>query len=206
MIGWWNGLTPIRTVRKNHVEITKTDEMRQNLTYNLFTTQMQSKFHSFYWLINILRHGKDEFITPQGDLVSLDLDRARFSYSTSPYDLGVNFTWCYTCYFDEYVYQLFNAIGPSQLSEFKLSSLLAESLSHEDIFKDIWDKRTGDTLDIRVRQYLQCADNCITKYGRENVILNYESNMSEREIVEWFVNHSEYKNQNGKKAPSWFKG
>lgn len=205
MIGWWNGLTPIRTVKKYKVPLEDMSEFRKNLTENLLTTQMQSRFQSFYWLINILRHGKDEFITPEGDLVSLDLDRSRFSSVTPPTDLGINFTWCYTCYYDEWTYNSFHAVGPNQVPEKRLSSLLQQSLESEEVFSGLYNDKMGAVIDKRVEYYLQCADNCISKYGRQSVLLNYKGKMTGEELVNWFVFHSEYKNQNGKQAPSWVK-
>ena len=204
MIGWWNGLTPVRTGRKYKVPLEEMSEMRQNLTKNLYTTQLQSRYQSFYWLINILRHGKDEFITPEGDLVSLDLDRSRFSVATPPESPTINFTWCYTCYFDEWTYHTFTSIS-NQPSDKRFSALMQESLDSEDVFRGLYTEKLGEVLDTRVSQYLNCAKRCIDEYGKDKVLLNEKRTMSDKEIVNWFVFNSEYKNQNGKQGPSWLK-
>merc|ERR1711974_241944 len=164
---------------------------------------MQSKYHAFYLLINILRHGKDEFITKNGDLVSLDLDRSRFQSSKLVTSSAMNYTWCFACYMDTWVYDTFQAVGPSQPEAMRLGNLMREVLLHEDIFVDIWGASLGKALNARVGMLLDCVDDCILRYGRENVLLNepYDS-MTAKEKVTWFVTNSEYKNMNGKRGPS----
>ena len=202
MIGWWEGLIPIRTVRKYKEEIPVSLKFRNELAKNLETTQMQSKFHAFYLLIHILRHGKDEFITKYGDLVSLDLDRAKFKSNSPITGPSINYTWCYTCYLDEGVYDIFQAVGPSQSPELRLGALMRDMLSHEDIFDNLWNPRLSFSLDERVQMLLDCIDNCIEKWGRENVLLNVKRSMTTKELVEYFVKNSVYKHQNGQEGPS----
>lgn len=203
MIGWWDSLIPIRTINKKELNVEELLELRPGLGENLLTTQMQSKYHAFYLLINILRHGKDEFITKNGDLVSLDLDRARFQSTKPIASSAVNYTWCFTCYMDKWVYDTFQAVGPKQPQATRLSYLMREILYQEDIFKDIWDDALGKALDTRVSMLLDCTDNCIRRYGVENVLLSEPGDsMTPKEKVEWFVTHSVYKNMNGKRGPS----
>merc|ERR1712130_247048 len=89
-----------------------------------------------------------------------------------------------------------------QSSDYRLGALMKEMLSHEDLFENLFDSRMGVALDTRVSMLLRCVDECIEQYGRENVLLNLENTMSPRELVAWFVENSEYKNQNGKEGPS----
>ena len=203
MIGWWNSLIPIRTINKKELQVEELLALRPSLKENLLPTQMQSKYHAFYLLINILRHGKDEFITKDGDLVSLDLDRSRFQSTKPIASTAVNYTWCYTCYMDKWVYDTFQSVGPSQPQAGRLGYLMREILQQEDIFKDIWNKALSDALDTRVSMLLGCVDDCIRRYGVDNVILNEPTNsMTAKEKVEWFVTHSAYKDMNGKRGPS----
>ena len=202
MIGWWDSLIPIRTVRKYKEEVEILYEQRAELSENLLTTQMQSKYHAFYLLINILRHGKDEFITKDGDLVSLDLDRSRFKSTNPITGPSTNYTWCFTCYMDEWVYDTFEAVGPSQPADNRLGALMKTMLAEEDIFPDLWDSRLGTALDTRVEMLLDCVDSCISKWGRSNVILNEPRTMSAHDLVEYFVTHSAYKSRNGQQGPS----
>ena len=203
MIGWWDSLIPVRTVRKYKEEVEILLEKRRPfLSENLYQAQMMSRYHAFYLLIHILRHGKDEFITEEGHLVSLDLDRSRFK-STAPLKASnMNYTWCFTCYMDEWVYDTFRAVGPEQSSDYRLGALMKEMLSHEDLFENLFDSRMGVALDTRVSMLLRCVDDCIQEYGRDNVLLNEERTMTPRQLVSWFVENSEYKNQNGKEGPS----
>lgn len=201
MIGWWRGLTPVRTVNKYKLPLNEMPALRERLSENLYTAQMQSRFHSFYWLINILRHGKDEFVTPEGDLVSLDLDRSRYASNNKlPMDLSVNFTWCYTCYYDKWTVDTFRLIGPTAPPEFKIANLLNISLASEELYSN----RIGQALTVRVKTYLDCVDHCIDMYGRNTVLLEEEKYPQGRELVMWYVTHSEYKDMNGKRGPDWF--
>ena len=202
MIGWWDSLVPIRTISKRDLDHPTLLDLRQQLSENLLPAQMQSKFHVFYYLIYILRHGKDEFITKSGDLVSLDLDRSRFQSTTAPTNPTMNFTWCYTCYMDRSTYHTLKAVGPHQRSELRLSALMKEMLSHDDIFTKMYDVRLGNALDTRVEYLLGCIDSCITRLGENRVLLDEERWMTPRQLVEYFVTHSEYKNMNGKRGPS----
>lgn len=203
MIGWWDSLIPVRTMRKYKEDIDTLEDIRRPfLSQNLYQAQMMSKYHTFYMLVNILRHGKDEFITREGDLVSLDLDRSRFKTTAPLRASDINYTWCYVCYMDKWVYDTFQAIGPNQPADFKLGALMKEMLSHEDLFNNLFDSRLGVALDQRVSMLLECVDQCIQQYGRDNVILDQTRALSNREIVEWFVRNSEYKKQNGKEGPS----
>ena len=203
MIGWWEDLTPVRTVRKYKEPVEDLYSRRVELSENLLTTQMQSKFHAFYLLVNILRHGKDEFITRHGDLVSLDLDRSRFKSTAPITGPSINYTWCYTCYMDQWVYDTFQAVGPSQPVDNRLGMLMKEMLAYEKFFQGLWDSRLAVALDTRVEMLLNCIDGCIDKWGRENVILNEPMTMTSKELVEYFVVHSEYKkNRNGQQGPS----
>ena len=166
---------------------------------------MQAKYHAFYLLINILRHGRDEFITKHGNLVSLDLDRSRYSSTKPITSPAVNFTWCHTCYMDRWIYDTFQAVGPKQPQTGRLGYLMKEVLSHEEIFRDIWDAKMGDALDTRVEMLLNCIDDCIYRYGEKNVLLNEpKDSMTAKELVTYFVTHSEYKDMNGKRGPSNF--
>jgi len=203
MIGWWEGLIPIRTVKKARASQNKLAILRDDLQEFLLAAQMQSKYHTFYMLINILRHGKDEYITHTGDLVSLDLDRSRFRSTPILTAETTNFTWCYTCYMDRRTYDLLKAVGPDAPRDAKLSALMKIALSHEDIFMQLYDERMGIALDTRVRMLLACIDACILRYGESNVLLN-EPNATPRKIVEYFVTHSDYSNQNGKQGPEDF--
>ena len=203
MIGWWDDLIPVRTVRKYKEEIEISYSKRFELAENLLTTQMQSKYHAFYLLINILRHGKDEFITKNGELVSLDLDRSRFKSTAPITGPSINYTWCFTCYMDEWVYSTFQAVGPSQAVDNRLGALMKVMLAQETTFPDLWDSRLGIALDTRVEMLLDCIDSCIEKWGRSNVILNEPYTMTSKELVTYFVEHSEYKkNRNGQQGPS----
>lgn len=202
MIGWWNSLIPIRTVRKYKEPVEVSLAFRSELSENLLTTQMQSKYHAFYMLISILRHGKDEFITLDGDLVSLDLDRSRFKTVSPLTAPSINYTWCYTCYMDEWVYDTFQAVGPSQPVDNRLGSLMKVMLSHEEIFTGLWDSSLQKALDSRVMMLLDCIDSCINTWGRNNVILNEPRTMTNKELVEYFVTHSVYKTRNGQQGPS----
>mmetsp|Transcript_15518 Transcript_15518/g.60696 ORF Transcript_15518/g.60696 Transcript_15518/m.60696 type:complete len:469 (+) Transcript_15518:162-1568(+) len=203
VIGWWNDLTPVRTVRKYKAPLEDMPQIRAELGESLYTTQMQSRYHAFYWLINILRHGKDEFVTPQGDLVSLDLDRSRFTSTKRPNSLALNFTWCYTCYFDEEIVASFRAVGPTALPHQRLGAVMNESL-HDEVFGNLWDFRLGQALDDRVAYYLDCVDSCVQAYGADQVLLNYATQLSGADLVQWYVLHSEYKDMNGKRGPDWF--
>ena len=203
MIGWWDSLIPIRTMNKRELPTEDLVALRPTLGKSPLTTQMQSKYHAFYLLINILRHGKDEFITKHGDLVSLDLDRARFQSTKLITSNTVNYTWCFTCYMDEWVYDTFQAVGPSQPESKRLGYLMREVLFYEDIFINIWNSDLGVALDTRVKMLLDCVDDCISKYGKQNVLLSESPySMSAKEKVEWFITNSEYKNMNGKRGPS----
>ena len=204
MIGWWNSLIPIRTVNKKELEVPELLKLRNEFkeSESLLPAQMQSKYHAFYLLINILRHGKDEFITDTGDLVSLDLDRSRYQSTKAITSSSMNYTWCFTCYMDRWVYDTFQAVGPKQPETARLGYLMREVLKHEDIFEDIWNTQMGAAMNTRVEMLLECIDNCIYQFGEENVLLDEPKNWSAKDIVTYFVTHSEYKNMNGKKGPS----
>jgi hypothetical protein len=201
MIGWWNDLVPIRTLYKKDRTLETLLGYREQLRPLPLIAQMQSKYHAFYWLIRILRHGKDEFVTKQGHLVSLDLDRSLFG--VSPELRSINYTWCYTCYMDQWVYDTFQAVGPSQPAQNRLGFLMRDMLALEDIFEGLWDNRLSNSLDHRVEKLLECIDDCIDRYGRQNVLIDHRHHkMTTREIVEWLVRNSDYQNQNGQQGPS----
>jgi len=203
MIGWWKNLIPIRTVRKKlEGKDGRTPEKeRKILQENLLATQMQSKFHSLYFLVNILRHGKDEFITSSGDLISLDLDRSRFRSTPAVSNSHFNYTWCYTCYLDRWVYETFQAVGPDNPRTVRLGTLMQNVLQHETIFPRLWNERMSITLDTRIKMILECTDKCIQEYGEDQVLLHEPHDISPKNVVEWFVTHSEYKSHNGKDGP-----
>eukprot|EP01095_Lingulamoeba_sp_RSL-Kostka_P010030 TRINITY_DN3527_c0_g1_i1.p1 TRINITY_DN3527_c0_g1~~TRINITY_DN3527_c0_g1_i1.p1 ORF type:complete len:451 (+),score=121.21 TRINITY_DN3527_c0_g1_i1:23-1375(+) len=202
MIGWWDGLVPVRTIRKYKQPVELVKESRDTLKHDLYYTQDQSKFHSFYMLVDILRHGKDEFVTKTGDLVSLDLDRSRFKPGRFLKSHQTNYTWCYTCFLSQQVYDTFQAIGPSQPIPYRLSSLLKVSLKYEDIFENLYNPKMGLALDDRVEQLLSCIDECIDELGENNVLLNVPRPDSNKEIVKYYVTHSQYKDRNGQEGPS----
>lgn len=197
MIGWWEDIIPIRTVRKKRRDMVKLQITREEFSSSKLTTQMQSKFHIFYWLLDIIRHGKDEFITKYGDLVSLDLDRANFESSSLITSYSTSYTWCFTCYIDKSSYDILHAIGPDKPVTNRLGALLKQLLGD----KDFWNDNIASVLDSRVAMLLQCMEQCIRSYGKENVILDEPASMSAEELIEYFVTHSEYKDRNGKRGP-----
>jgi len=203
MIGWWNDLIPIRTRSKREKKIPQLMKWRRDLSDRPLIAKMESKFHAYYLLVNVLRHGKDEFIT-QGDgtLVSLDLDRSRFSSTPELKDPAVNYTWCYTCYMDKWTYDTLSHVGPSQPEQKRLGYLMKEMLELEPINNKLWNRRMAEALDRRVERLLECIDSCIDKYGAENVLIDQVPPMSTKEIVSYFVLNSEYKDFNGRRGPS----
>jgi hypothetical protein len=204
MMGWIEGLIPVRTMRKMAMPATELVEMREDAYYvaTAYANQKQSKFHSFYWLVDILRHGKDEFVTPEADLISLDLDRSKFLYLRSITSPNVNFTWCFTCNMDRWVYETLNSVSshPDVPPESRLSNLLKISLSKEELFPDAYTAQIGYYLDQRVESLLQCVTHCIKVYGESEVLLA-ETKPTSKSLVRYYVQNSEYKNRNGMKPP-----
>merc|ERR1711879_830759 len=118
---------------------------------------------------------------------------------------AMNYTWCFTCYMDRWVYDTFQAVGPRQPEAMRLGYLMREVLLHEEIFEDIWQTAIGKALDTRVAMLLSCVDDCIYRYGGKNVLLDEpHDSMTAKEKVTWFVQNSEYKNMNGKRGPENF--
>lgn len=181
MIGWRDSLNEIETQRKIEGEIEALMHNRIELGSDLYKAQIVSKFHTFYWLIGILRHGKDEFITHTGDLVSLDLDRSNYKKTIDPRSSSLNYTWCYNCYMDEELYENFLYIYQSDMP---LSKLMEKSLSYDKIYS-LYYGAIGKHLDLRVELILDCITDCITIFERENVLLK-EKRTSASHIISSF--------------------
>lgn len=203
IIGWWDDLIPIRTRNKREKMIPQLIKWRSQLASQPIIAKMESKFHAFYLLVNVLRHGKDEFITQSdGHLVSLDLDRARFSSTPELKNPAVNYTWCYTCYMDKWAYDTLYHVGPIQPEEKRLGFLMKEMLELEPYYNKLWKRRTAEALDLRVERLLECIDDCIDRYGVENVLIDQTTPVPAKDIVAYFILNSEYKDLNGRRGPS----
>jgi len=202
VMGWWEGLIPIRTVRKYKAPIEEFRDLRADLSKNKYTTQEQAKFHAFYWLVNILRHGKDEFVARSGDLVALDLDRSKIQSVTPIDSLKTNYSWCYSCYQSQEAYDAFTLTGPNASPEYRLGHLIAESIAFEELIPDLWNEYFSEAMDNRVAELLRCTDNCIASWGKKNVLINEPRTMSDIDLVRYYVKNSAYKNQNGQRAPN----
>merc|ERR1712137_183377 len=170
MIGWRSSLKGIKTEKKTRNTIPNLLFNRIELGPDLYTAQKVSQFHSFYWLIGILRWGKDEYITPERDLVALDFDRSNYYYTLNPRSSTLNFTWCFTCYMDRNVFDTFYGIYNSK--KYSMSNLIQSSLQGDTVFPSIYSRNIGHHLDKRVELLLECITDCIMLYGEENVLLD----------------------------------
>jgi len=204
MMGWIEGILPIRTMRKMGEPVTDLIRMRDGplIQRNPFPFQKQSKFHSFYWLIDIMRHGKDEFVTQEGDLISLDLDRSKYNRVLPLVSPNVNFTWCFACKMDRWVFQTLSAVSqhPQVPKEGMLSNLVKTSLSFETHFPDVYTPMIGEFLDKRVEALLDCVSHCIRVYGESDVLMA-ATRPEPKPLIRFYVMESEYKDRNGMKAP-----
>lgn len=203
MMGWMDGLVPVRTLRKYKDTVEEFTAMRSAVIKDPYPLQMQTQYHAFYWLVNILRHGKDEFVLRSGDLLALDLDRSKILSTTAIDDVKYNYSWCSTCYMSKKVYLSFKALSPTtNFFDETLGALVGQSLSYEDVIPGLWNMDLSVALNFRVSEFLRCIDNCIRRYGEDNVLINVPRVMTDIELVRYYVSHSVYKNQNGQRAPS----
>ena len=98
MIGWRENIKSIKTQRKAQSSVPEMLMARIELGSDLYKAQSVSTLHMFYWLVGILKWGKDEFISPEGDLIALDLDRSKYYLTRNPRANNMNFTWCLGLY------------------------------------------------------------------------------------------------------------
>jgi len=203
IMGWLEGLVNVRTLRKYKATVEEFKEMRgSSIVKDLYPLQMQTQFHAFYWLVNILRHGKDEFVLRSGDLIALDLDRSKILSTTAIDDYKYNYSWCSTCYMSKKVYNSFKALAPNQNHfDNTLGALVGQSLSYEDVIPGLWNFDLSVALNFRVSEFLRCIDACIYQYGERGVLINVPREMTDLELVRYYVTHSVFKNQNGQRAP-----
>ena len=54
-------------------------------------------------------------------------------------------------------------------------------------------------VDARVRMLLECMHDCMSLYGRENVLLNVPKTMSANEIINWYISHSQFNSSSNSK-------
>ena len=187
MIGWRNSLISIKTQKKTRSSAPELFNERISLGPDLYKAQKVSGFHTFYWLVGILRWGKDEFITAGGDLVALDLDRSNYRYTLHPRSSTLNFTWCFTCYMERSVYETFYHLNLNKKAS--LSALMKFSLQNDAVFDALYTSDIGKALDLRVEHILDCISDCIHVYGEENVLLD-ERNATGSSLAQYFLHNS----------------
>ena len=104
------------------------------------------------------------------------------------------------CLFDRWTVDTFRLVTPTERPRWlALGGLMNMSLASEGL----WDRTLERTLNLRVKQYLTCVDDCIREHGEEAVLLDETRTMSSNELVHWYVSHSDYTKHNGKRGPDW---
>lgn len=57
----------------------------------------------------------------------------------------------------------------------------------------------GAAVDSRVTMMLECMQECISLYGEKNVILDTKPTMNSKEIIDWYVSHSAFPENDNQK-------
>lgn len=183
-------------------------DRESSMQENRYATQKQAKFHVLYYLLDILRFGKDEMVSPTADLISLDLDRARFDWLSSPVDEKITFTWCFACFMDRFAYEalgsvsLFGALKRPKSQQLLLGKLLHISLQEtEDYPIATMSNLVAKIIDARVTMLLSCLGRCIESYGPGEVLLWEKKPEMPHDLIKYYVLHSEYSNRAGRRPP-----
>lgn len=126
------------------------------------------KNHLFFYFIGTLRSlGYNEYKVSSGELMTVDLDRARFTKLGDSYEIQ-GLTLCHICKIDQQTLETLHDV----VEEKTLGTTIQHSLLYDD-YKITFSKAESKILQARVSDFLQqCLDPCITKHGVKDVVIN----------------------------------
>eukprot|EP01104_Vermistella_antarctica_P014956 TRINITY_DN480_c0_g1_i1.p1 TRINITY_DN480_c0_g1~~TRINITY_DN480_c0_g1_i1.p1 ORF type:complete len:575 (-),score=100.51 TRINITY_DN480_c0_g1_i1:629-2353(-) len=180
MIGWWDYLMmssvlfPIRRHKAfGWTETLRRDtfvhsELEYVVPYHMFTVLLNNNAHNTPYHNNFRLFG--------GPSVTVDIDRADFERDSSVVqEEDGDPIICHICRFPRHMYQLLLKMNAKSGAppNHRLSALVELALEHEGGGLHLGQAR-GERLDRRVESMVFCIDDCILRYGVENVLYDLD--------------------------------
>jgi len=167
-IAWFDGLSPTETIYKKAQVAQKYDFNPKDLRYSdeeeLRYLAEVTQNHFFFYLLGTLRDlGYNEYALPSGELMAVDLDRAKWESVGSEAKLTV----CSLCLIkQETLEKIQNAVEDGALGYTVQHSLLF------DPARLIFTDAERMILNDRLQNLIDCIYQCVKQYGEENVIIS----------------------------------
>jgi hypothetical protein len=166
MIGWWSEVEDFKTIPKSFkrgITPEKVLEMRKTIEDDWAGELTQN--HIFFYLINILRGlGYNEYHLKYGPLIALDLDRTDFSSFSDPI---TKMSICTLCKIYESTYDRIRELNqnPNHLAQ------AVERILSYDPERLQFYRQHQTVLKQRLAGIVRCFEECIKKYGYEDVVI-----------------------------------